>query len=127
MALKQEDGDIDIPVSQKQNLRKTPRKSLDPSENGHARKSMRSSLKPTAEYEVRPKRHSLDDSSVQNGGDSFSGQRRRRRYAFFRGRRVWHSITRQLSIIVSIVFCTVKAAFCFIVLDDDLQSAEWKI
>ncbi len=80
MSLKQEDGDIDIPVSQKQNLRKTPRKSLDPSENGHARKSMRSSLKPTPEYDV-PKRRSLDASmdAMQNGGDGLSAQRRRRR------------------------------------------------
>ncbi|XP_072052046.1 uncharacterized protein [Amphiura filiformis] len=76
MGLKQEDGDIDIPVSQKQNLRKTPRKSLDPSENGHARKSIRHSLRPTAEYDV-PKRRSLDASmdEMQNG----SSRRRRRR------------------------------------------------
>ncbi|XP_072013418.1 uncharacterized protein [Amphiura filiformis] len=77
MGLKQEDGDIDIPVSQQQNLRKTPRKSLDPSENGHARKSIRHSLRPTAEYDVKPKRRSLDASmdEMQNG----SSRRRRRR------------------------------------------------
>ena len=82
MALKLEDGEKDIPQIQTQNLRKTPRRSLDPSENGRMRKSMRSSLKPTPEYGVA-KRRSIDSSmDTENGGDGLSAQRRRRRYKY---------------------------------------------
>ncbi|XP_038078200.1 FH1/FH2 domain-containing protein 3-like isoform X2 [Patiria miniata] len=56
-ALKQEDGDIDIPVERKHNLRKHRR-----SAELVDRKSLRRSLKPTAEYSVdkRELRRSLD-------------------------------------------------------------------
>ncbi|XP_022097645.1 FH1/FH2 domain-containing protein 3-like isoform X20 [Acanthaster planci] len=66
-ALKQEDGDIDIPVERKQNLRKHRR-----SAELVDRKSLRRSLKPTAAYSMdkREMRRSLDLGSSLSPDDA---------------------------------------------------------
>ncbi|KAJ8041418.1 FH1/FH2 domain-containing protein 3 [Holothuria leucospilota] len=86
-ALKQEDGEIDIPDKQKMSLRKA-RRSLDVT--NQQRKSLRAGgLKPTAEYSDFQKRLSLDSVTpslqVENGEDAISSQRRRREQRRSRG------------------------------------------
>ncbi|XP_071823569.1 uncharacterized protein [Apostichopus japonicus] len=77
-ALKQEDGEADIPINKKMNLRKA-RRSLDVT---NQRKSMRAGgLKATSAYSDISKRLSLDSRSSSaelENGDYLSPQRRRR-------------------------------------------------